>query len=383
MSFKTDRPAKTGRGGAATVLDVGRLAGVSGKTVSRVINGDGAIRPSTRDRVRAAMEALDFHPNQAARSLRSARSFNIGLLTAHFSSFYFAEVVRGAARACAGHDYHLLIKEAPPEREARRLDSVLSQLKVDGFVLLPPLTDDAALLEALDRLGKPFVRISPAANTDRWPSVTADDASGVKALARHLWSLGHRRFGYVGGPASHGATHVRRQSFAAALLEAGVRPRDILDYQMPEALVLESQRHRTARAAAETGAQAVDRFMASPNPPTALFAFSDEIASGAVARAHQFGLSIPRDIAIAGFDDSDIGRILHPPLTTIRQPIIEMMEDAIRRLIERTGAGVSQSHAVELLVRASTDPGIVDELAPHIHPGAERLGGETDDEEQI
>ncbi len=363
MSSKANRPEKTGRGGKATVLDVGRLAGVSGKTVSRVINGDGAIRASTRDRVKAAMEALDFQPNLAARSLRSARSFIICLLTAHFSSFYFSEVVRGAAEACAARDYHLLIKESPADRDSSAaLDSVLGRLKVDGFVVLPPLTDNAKLLDALDRLGTPYVRISPAADPNRSPSVTSDDASGVEALARHLWSLGHRRFGYVGGPATHGATHVRRRSFIEALLQEGAAPEDISNYEMPETLVLEAERYRTSRAAARTGARAVDAFMALPQPPTALFAFSDEMASGAVARAHQLGLSIPGDLAIAGFDDSDIGLIIHPPLTTIRQPIIEMMEDAVRRLIERDSSRDLAPHAVQLLLRASTDPTMMDNL---------------------
>ena len=371
MSSNANRPAKTGRGGKATVLDVGRLAGVSGKTVSRVINGDGAIRASTRERVKAAMETLDFHPNQAARSLRSARSFNICLVTSHFSSFYFAEAVRGAARACAARDHHLLIEENPLDREGfTALDRVLGDLKVDGFILLPPLTDDATLLDALDRLGTPYVRIAPVADHERSPSISSDDAVGVQQLAQHLWSLGHRRFGYIGGPANHGATDIRRRSFFEALLKAGATGEDIADYAMPDALALEAQRHRTSRAVARTGALAVDVFMALPHPPTALFAFSDEMACGAVARAHQLGLAIPADLAIAGFDDSDIGLIIHPPLTTIRQPIIEMMEDAVRRLIERDKSRDSSPHPVQLIVRASTDPAIVDNLVGDTVKGA-------------
>ena len=363
MSSNPDRPDKTGRGGKATVLDVGRLAGVSGKTVSRVINGDGAISAATRERVKAAMATLDFHPNLAARSLRSARAFNICLLTAYFSSFYFAEAVRGAARACAARDYHLLIEESPFEREgAAAFGGLLGDLKVDGFILLPPLTDDAKLLEALDRLGTPYVRISPVSDPDRSPCISAADSFGVQGLVRHLWSLGHRRFGYIGGPSNHAATDVRRRSFNEALLQAGAAADDIAVYIMPDALALEAQRNRVSRSAARTGALAVDVFMALPQPPTALFAFSDEIACGALGRAQQLGLSVPADLAIAGFDDSDIGLIIHPPLTTIRQPIFEMMEDAVRRLIERDTSRDLAPHAVQLIIRASTDPAITDNL---------------------
>jgi LacI family transcriptional regulator len=336
-------------------VDVGRVAGVSGRTVSRVLNGEASILPETRDRVKAAMKALDFRPNMAARALKSARSFNICLLTSHFSSFYFAEAVRGAARACTARYHHLLIEEGTDDPSFAP-DDLLARLKVDGFILLPPLTDRIVLLDALDRLGTPYVRVSPAGAPGRSPAVTADEASGARALAHHLWALGHRRFGFVGGPPGHGATHERRSGFHQGLAEAGADAESIIEFSCPEEVDVPASRHRIGRSIAEVGMRAVDAFLALPKPPTAIFAFSDEIASGALARAHQLGLSVPGDLAIAGFDDSDIAVLLHPPLTTIRQPIVEMMEEAVRRLLERDGSRVSQPFEVELLVRASTDP---------------------------
>ena len=359
MSGKSKSSDKTGRGGKATIIDVGRLAEVSPKTVSRVINEHAAVGPSTRERVKAAMKALDFRPNLAARSLRSARSYNIGLLTTDISNYYFSEVVRGAARACAAREYHLLIDESVPDGGTpAALDNILGQIKVDGFILPPPLADTMARLDALDRRGARYVRISPASNPERSPYVMSDDASGVRALANHLWALGHRRFGHVAGPPDHAATHIRRESFTRALLDAGADRGDIFQFELPQDVLLKAKSRWTGRLAAEAGVNAVDALVAMSQPPTALFAFSDEFASGAVARAHQLGLTVPGQLAIAGFDDSDIGQIVHPPLTTIRQPIAEMMEDAVRHLTEADVTRQMRPHPVELLVRGSTAPGL-------------------------
>lgn len=352
----SDFPTKARRGGKATVHEVGRLAGVSGRTVSRVINGEPSIRPETLERVKAAMAALDFEPNMAARALRGARSFNLCLLTAHLSHFYFAEVVRGLTRACAARDRRLIIQECPLRQAMLAPADLLRRLNADGYVLLPPLCDAPPLLELLDRLGLDYVRIAPATDPGRSPAVFSDDEAGVRALARHLWDLGHRRFGHIAGPPGHHATLVRSRSFTEGLLEAGVDPADIAQVEPPGLADPVDEGARLGRGLAEVAGPALDALLARPRPPTAVFAFCDELAIGAVARAQSLGLSVPGDIAVAGFDDSDIGAMIHPALTTIRAPLIEMMDEAVDRLlIGDTGRPIAR-HPVELRMRSSTGP---------------------------
>jgi len=352
----SDFPTKARRGGKATVDEVGRLAGVSGRTVSRVINGEPSIRPETIERVKAAMVALDFEPNMAARALRGARSFNLCLLTAYLSHFYFAEVVRGLTRACAARDRRLIIQECPLQQAMLAPADLLRRLNADGYVLLPPLSDAPPLLEVLERLGLRYVRIAPATNPERSPAVFSDEEAGVRALMRHLWDLGHRRFGHIMGPSGHYATLVRSRSFTESLLEAGADPADITQVEIPPLTDPTGESGRLGRALAEAAGPALDALLARPRPPTAVFAFCDELAIGAVARAQSLGLSVPGDIAIAGFDDSDIGAMIHPPLTTIRPPLIEMMDEAVERLVIGDTDRPIFRHPVELRIGPSTDP---------------------------
>lgn len=336
--------------------EVGRLAGVSGRTVSRVINGEPSIRPDTVERVRAAMAALDFEPNMAARALRSARSFSLCLLTAHISHFYFAEVTRGLTRACAARDRRLIIQECTVQQAIDAPGKMLRSLNADGCVLLPPLSDAAPLLDALDEQGLSYVRIAPATDPERSAVVLSDDGAGVRALVRHLWDLGHRRFGHLAGPSSHLAAHVRSRAFAESLIEVGANPDDIAEVAMYGLGDAPEESGRLGRAISEAGGRAFDFLMDGPRPPTAIFAFSDEVAIGAVARAQSRGLSVPDDVAVAGFDDSDIGAMIYPSLTTIRPPLLAMMDEAVDRLVAGDSDRPVVPHPVELRIGPSTDP---------------------------
>ncbi|HEX7885866.1 MAG TPA: LacI family DNA-binding transcriptional regulator [Phenylobacterium sp.] len=354
--MSSDPLPKARRTGKATVHDVGRLAGVSGRTVSRVINGEPSISPGTLERVKAAMATLEFEPNMAARSLRSARSFSLCLLTAHISNFYYAEVIRGLSRACSARDRRLIIQECSIQQAMRAPAGLLKSLNTDGCVLLPPLCDAAPLLDALDDVGLSYVRIAPAADPGRSPAVFSDDEAGVRDLVRHLWDLGHRRFGHIAGPPGHYATLARSRSFTASLLEAGAEPADIAEVGMRSVDDSPEESRRLGRTLAYAGGLALDSLLARPRPPTAIFAFSDELAIGAVARAQHLGLSVPGDIAIAGFDDSDIGAMIHPALTTIRPPLAKMMDEAVDRLVAGSAGRPIFRHPVELRVGPSTDP---------------------------
>lgn len=349
---KGDRAAREGRSGGLTVVDVGKACGVSGRTVSRVVNNDPKVSEKTRARVRAAIAEMGFRPNVAARALRSARSFNICLLTAHYSTHYFAEALRGAAKGCAETGYNLLLQDAQITNKRRQWSSLLDRLRIDGILLLPPLADDRTLLAELADRDIPALRISPADREGSGAIIEADDAMGVRELARAFWEKGHRRFGYIGGPANHGATMVRRNAFFEALLALGASSADIAEWHIEpqDASDAESPAVRNARG----GAAAIDALAGMPERPTAVFAFSDEVAAGAISRAQALGLNVPGDLAVAGFDGAEIGVMLHPHLTTIRQPIAEMLQCAVHCLVQPDRTQMRRTFPVAFIARDSS-----------------------------
>lgn len=336
---------------SVTLDDVAAIAGVSGKTVSRVVNCDANVSLRTREKVEAAIAATGFRPNLAARSLAAARSFLVGTFVTDFKSYYYAELYRGAARACRRLGYHLVIEDFRERDRADRenglgedLQRGLAHIAYDGLILPAPLCDDAALLDALTERGIRHVRIAPAIDLDRSAAVVANDRAGVRALARHFWTAGHRCFGVLVGPAAHSASHIRLDRFAEAIVEAGGKPGDI-----------QVERVDYGHYAVGNVRAAARRLLGATPRPTAIFAFNDEIAVVALSEAQALGLRIPADVAIAGFDDGEIAQLTWPQLTTIRQPIGAMAEAAVELLVAPEGAeGDVREFEVELVIRGST-----------------------------
>lgn len=334
-----------GRGRSVTLDDVAARAGVSPKTVSRVVNGAPNVRPATQEKVEKAIAELGFRPNLAARSLAGARSYLIGAITLDLSAFYYAELYRGAARACRANGYHLIVEEV--DRDCVPLDHYRASLKTtqyDGLIVPAPLVDDVDLLNQLDADGVRYVRVAPNTDPDRSPSVYCDDAVGAAALVDHFWQAGYRDFAIITGPPQHAATRLRRDGFLSAIARRGGDPTGVITVE----LVNQGSMIETGRHAAAALLERIER-------PTAVFAFNDEIAASVVAAAHQRGLRVPQDLGVAGFDGSDICELVWPSLTTIRQPIAEMAEVAVEMLIDPA----KENHPrrccpVELIAREST-----------------------------
>jgi LacI family transcriptional regulator len=328
-----------------TLDDVAARAGVSPKTVSRVVNGAPNVRPATQAKVEKAVTELGFRPNLAARSLAGARSYLIGAITLDLSAFYYAELYRGAARACRANGYHLIVEEV--DRDRAPVDHYRSSLKTaryDGLIIPAPLVDDADLLDQLDSDGVRYVRVAPNTYPDRSSSVYCDDAVGAATLVDHFWQVGYRHFAIIIGPPQHAATRLRRDGFLSAIARRGGDPSRVTTVELVN-----------QGSMVETGRHAAARLLDQIEQPTAVFAFNDEIAASVVALAHQRGLRLPQDIGVAGFDGSDICQLIWPTLTTIRQPIAEMAEVAVEMLIDPT----KENHPrrccpVELIVREST-----------------------------
>jgi LacI family transcriptional regulator len=330
-----------------TINDVAALAGVSLKTVSRVVNGEAHVRPQTREKVLGAIARLDYQPNFAARALAGARSYLIGVYCDNPSPAYIAEIQLGAMRMCRAAGHHLVIDRVDSARaaEARaQVELLWKTVKVDGVVLSPPVCDCPEVLEALEHFGIPYVRIAPAVGLDRGPYVHMDDRLAAFEMTGHLLGLGHRRIGFVRGPAEHSATHLRHQGFLDAMGQAGVA--------VQPGLV------QRGAFSFRSGVGAAEQLLGLPAPPTAIFASNDDMALGVMAVASRKGLSIPGDLSVAGFDDAPVAEVVWPQLTTVRQPVAEMAAAAVKMLLhrDRAAVGAGEMLAFELVVRGSTGP---------------------------
>lgn len=332
----------------ATLDDVAAIAGVSAKTVSRVVNRNANVSAATRERIEAAIRETGYRVNQAARSLAASRSFLIGAFMPHLSSFYFAEIFRGAAKACRQYGYHLVLEEFDHGSDSvvARYEQGLRGARCDALILTPPVCDDERLLDALDRDGVPYVRITPGTRIDRSIAVSADDRHGVRQLARHLWDSGRRRFAFIAGPADHAAASIRERAFGEALAELGGDPARIA-----------LSRIEVHESISESGRLAtVDLLKATEPWPDAIFAFNDEVAIGAMMAIRDRGLSIPDQVAIAGFDDSYIAQLAWPPLTTVHQPIADLAFRAVSIVADAADPGGKRDIVLptRLIVRGTT-----------------------------
>ncbi len=356
MASKTNEPGgqRGASGRAVTIHDVARLAGVSIKTVSRVLNHEPHVRPRTQAKVHEAVAALGYRPHPSARSLAGQRSFLIGLPFANPNPHYLVAVECGALAACErlGYGIALIACETDTADLADHLIAFARQSRLDGLLLFPPIGDRISLLDALVAAGLPIARLAPYDDRRVGPAAAIDDRAAAAEMTRHLIGLGHRRIAFVRGHPEHGASRVREEGFREAMRAAGL---DV------------SARQVVAGAFTfESGIAAAERLLAGEAPPTAIFASNDEMAAGVLYAAHRRGLVVPRDLSVAGFDDSPLASQIWPRLTSVRQPVREMAEAATTLLIEslrqprRTGRTAQTPppllFSAELVIRESTGP---------------------------
>ena len=320
----------------ATMDDVAREAGVSLKSVSRVINDEPHVSARLRAQVEMAIARLGYVPDTAARSLAGARSFTIGLLFDNPSPNYTMKIIAGAYRACREHRYHLQIETLDAlagGKSAEHVERILRNSRTDGLVLTPPLSDDPDVMALLEARGIRYVRVAPFTAAERAPAVLIDDRAAASEIADLLWRKGHRRFGFVGGPQDHGAALLRREGFCSRLRELDASA------QIAEAF---------GGFTFEGGMTAGATLLAADMPPTAIFAANDDSAAGVMVACSRAGLIVPDDVSVAGFDDSWVAQAVWPYLTTIHQPIEAMGYAAVELLLDRRAAGGAEPLAVKL-----------------------------------
>jgi len=331
-----------------TIRDVAKHAGVSIKTVSRVINNEAFVRDETRAKVLQTIDDLGYVVNVSAQRLASGRSYAIGLIYHDASWHYTNHVLQNVLETGRRAGYNVILHPCDARRpdDCRDILRLVSQRSVDGFIFTPPSDNSVNLLNELCASDVPFVRLTPRDRDCPLPYVTTTDRQGAYDMTRYLLSQGHRRIGFIKGPPEQTAGYDRFDGFRAALEEQGMRAYP--------ALVMQGDDHFEAgRACADT------LFDIQPRP-SAIFANNDEMASGVLVAAHQRGISVPEELSVVGFDDIPLSRQVWPPLTTVRQPIRKMAELATNLLIRLLEGGELDAHRYEiptkLIIRESTAP---------------------------
>ena len=332
---------------SVSVKDVAARAGVSVGTVSNVLNRPDKVSPDTVKRVQAAIDALGFVRNDAARQLRAGHSRSIGLVVLDVGNPFFTDVARGAERRAAENDLSILLGNSDDDasREARYLD-LFEQQRVHG-VLITPVDDVADRLERLRERGIPAVLVDRPSDGGGFSSVAVDDVGGGYLAVRHLLDTGRRRIAFVGGPPT---TRQVSDRLAGARRAVAEEPDAALEVIETAALtVLEG------RAAGENlrGRAASDR-------PDAVFAANDLLAMGVLQALVMLGsISVPDDIAIIGYDDIDFASAAVVPLSSIRQPSELIGQRAVELLLGAIDGGRPAEQVTfqpELIVRHSTRP---------------------------
>lgn len=340
------------------IHDVAKVAGVSASTVSNVINGRGdKMRAETRQRVLAAIESLKYTPNSAARQLKSGQNTTIGLIIPSAANPFWGAVAHHVERAARKFGYRLLICNAERDRdvEARYAETLLGS-GVTGVILGSSPLDFEHLRDLVERGLKiaAFDQRVREVETGVTCCVSVDQELGGMLAAQHLIGLGHKRIGVVTGPIKTNSRIVRVNGVRAALARAKLTLPDELRWQGGGVTGFGDME------GSELGRIGIRELLSQDDPPTAVVCGNDMYALGAYAGARDLGFRVPDDISIVGFDDIAMSEIVHPPLTTIRQPVPAMAELIVHLLIRRVeGDAIAADEAYvnvppQLIVRGST-----------------------------
>jgi LacI family transcriptional regulator len=332
----------------ATITDVAEKAGVSMKTVSRVLNNEPNVAEKTRERVQAVAAELRYSPNLSARGLATSKSYLIALIYDNVSPNYISHIQLGAIEACREAGYHLVVEPLSVRANTTRAEkdkairTVLDRLPVDGVILAPPLVDNEAVLKTLAESNVKCVRVSPKVG-GKQDFVGMDDVTASYQMTQHLLEQGHRKIAFIRGSAEHSASALREVGFIKAMDEVNTR--------VPKNFFVEGD------FSFASGAKAARTLLSLPlsERPTAVFASNDDMAAAVISVAGQMGVNVPSDLSVCGFDDTPLARVIWPALTTVKQPIFKMGYQAAKQLVKRPGDGdeTAQILDFEIMIRDS------------------------------
>ena len=326
-----------------TMEDVAERAKVSRALVSLVMNNSPQVSDEKRRSVRRAARDLGYRPNLIARNLAQQRTHAIGVLVDDLRNPFFGEVVDGIEAEAAEHGFRVLILNGhrDAQRELGAVETFL-QLRVEGMALVGARlgTDDLAQMGA----AAPCVVVASGTVHPGIDTVGTDDRRGAELAVEHLAALGHTRIVHMDGGANVSAAK-RRAGYKSGMHAAGIG--DLVDV-------------RPAGDDEDDALAVIDALLAEDDPPTAIFAFNDLLAAGALNRLDDAGMAVPGDVSLVGFDNTFISALRHLSLTTVNQPTLAMGRLAVGALLQRLsdGSGEPIRHTLqpELIVRGTTGP---------------------------
>lgn len=313
-----------------TIVDIARKAGVSIRTVSRVLNDSPFVNAETRDRIKSIIESTSYSPNSRARGLASNRSYLIGLVHDDPNGLVLDQVQRGIVDVCAAHAYELVVH--PCNLKARDLIPQVLQFarrsRVDGIVVLPPVSENGALAQAIHAAGLPAAGIASVPVEDFPLMIVVNERSASAQVASMFYGKGHTEVGFVSGPLDYRSAEERRRGFLDAFERFGA--------PLAEDKIAEGD--YSFQSGFDAGYQLISR-----NPSiSAIFASNDRMAAGVLKAAFKLNRRVPHDLAVVGFDDSDVAGMLTPALSSVARPMRQLGSEAAKWLIDT--AGVISKH---------------------------------------
>lgn len=307
-------------GKGSTIHDVAEAAQVSIRTVSRVLNRSTKVNAETRERIEAAIAQLGFSPSARARGLATGRSYLIGIIHNDRNALVLDTIQRGVVEEATARGYELVVHPTPTGDDGSVADALdfVRRSRVDGVVVMPPVSGVSGIGAALAGAGVPAVALSSTPVQGFADTLISDERAAAAEVARYLIGLGHRRIALINGPLAVASAAERRTGFIAALEAEGIKLAGEAegDYDF------------------ESGNAAAETLLAASPRPTAIFAANDIMAAAVVKAATARGIAVPGELSVVGFDGSMLSRMLTPSLTSVSRPLGDMAQVATRRLLD-------------------------------------------------
>lgn len=326
-----------------TINDVAAMAGVSKRTVSRVINKSDKVNQKTREKIQSVIEKLNFVPDRQARGLAASRSYLIGLVY-DYPTLFIAGIQRGVLKVCGEAGYELVVHVCPSE-EAGALDNIagfIKRARIDGLIILPPVSEVPGLVSMLEGIGCDYVRFTSQIDDEPSRLVTTDYGPAISDLASHLVDLGHRQMAFITGPVNSISSRLRQEAFVKALKGHGLELK-------PGMLVQGAFTY-------ESGLEAAEELLSHEHRPTAIFAANDEMAFAVMNVAHKQGIKVPGDLSVVGFDGTRFSDFVIPSLSTVTRQTGEMARLATLKVLAQIESGTNEACQLETLVSPSFLP---------------------------
>lgn len=336
-----------------TIKDVATHAGVSFKTVSRVINHEGTVKPETLEKVNKAIADLNYQPNTAARNLAGAKSFALGFIYDNPNAYYVIDMQKGILEECGRKGYELLIHpcESTHVDIITNIQQMVKRTQLAGLIISPPLSENPNFINELESLDIQFVRLVSGIEdqTESTSCVFIHDRVAAQSIVEYLISLGHTKIAFISGEMDHKSTLERQEGYTRAMQSHG--------FAVNQDWIIEGS------YSFDSGVSGAQQLLSLDDKPTAIFACNDEIAAGALLASRLAGIEIPNQLSIAGFEDSPFSRQTIPQLTTAAQPTVTIGACAAALLINNITQNRLRTKSVvpkhedftpELVVRGST-----------------------------